>query len=154
MNQASPLENNHCNSSNTMAIILSAITILMSIVTLILFVRSQVATTKVPPSVPWAGLRRGVFSKTRACIRELTAGLRTLKIGYDQVCQVLTLTLTLMTVSGVVQSKGCALCDPRSRVSPCRYATSRAPIMGVQSARRLVLRYQHRGSCCPSFLCP
>ena len=107
-------------------------TILVSLVTLIFFVHSRVATSKVPLSVPWAGLQRGIFSKTRACIRELTAGLRTLKIGYDQVSEVQALTLTLLTVSGVVQSKGSALCDTGSRVSPRCNDTSRACIVDVR----------------------
>ena len=115
-----------------MATVFSGGTILVSVVTLIFFVHSRVATSKVPLLVPWAGLQRGVFSKTRACIRELTAGLRTLKIGYDQVSEVQTLTLTLLMVSGVVQSKGSPLCDPGSRVSPRCNDTSRARIVDAR----------------------
>ena len=35
-----------------------------------------------PSSIPWVGRRNEVFSKLRACIREVFAGLRTLSEGY------------------------------------------------------------------------
>ena len=123
-------------SERAMATLFSGGTILVSVVTLIIvLVHSRVATRKVPPSVPWAGLERGSFSKTRACIRELTAGLRTLKIGYDQVFLKSRLSLqtpTLLIVSGVVQSKGSALCDPGSRLSARCNDTSGARIVDVR----------------------
>ena len=71
--------------------------ILASAITLIYFAHIKVMMAKVPPSVPWAGLRKEVFSKTRANLREVTAGLNTLKIGYNQVAESLLLILTLLT---------------------------------------------------------
>ena len=65
--------------------------ILASAVTLIYLAHIKVMMAKVPQSVPWAGLRKEVFSRTRANMRELTAGLRTLKIGYNQVFESLLL---------------------------------------------------------------
>ena len=59
--------------------------ILMSVITLMCFIHSKVVMSKVPPSVPWAGLRKEVLSKTRACLREFKAGFRTLNSGYNQV---------------------------------------------------------------------
>lgn len=59
---------------------------LVSIITLICLIHSKFVMKKVPQSVPWAGLRSEIFSKTRACIREFSAGLHTLRIGYNQVC--------------------------------------------------------------------
>lgn len=38
-----------------------------------------------PKSLKWAGRRDETFSRTRACIRELFAGLRSLNSGYDRV---------------------------------------------------------------------
>ena len=49
----------------------------------------------VPHSVPWAGVRREMFSKTRACVREFTAGLQTLKAGYEQVCETSSVEVSL-----------------------------------------------------------
>ena len=40
-----------------------------------------------PKSLQWAGRRREVFSRARACIREMFAGLQSLISGYDQVRQ-------------------------------------------------------------------
>ena len=41
--------------------------------------------TNVPTSMQWAGSRNEIFPNFRACIREFVAGLRTLRIGYDNV---------------------------------------------------------------------
>ena len=71
--------------------------ILASAITLIYLAHIKVMMVKLPQSVPWAGLRKEVFSRTRANMRELTAGLRTLKIGYNQVAESLLLVLTLLT---------------------------------------------------------
>ena len=71
--------------------------ILASAITLIYFAHIKVMMAKVPQSVPWAGLRKEVFSITRANLREVTAGLNTLKIGYNQVSGSLLLVLTLLT---------------------------------------------------------
>ena len=38
-----------------------------------------------PVSLKWAGCRQELFSRTRACVRELTAGLRSLNAGYHDV---------------------------------------------------------------------
>lgn len=72
--------------------------ILASVITLLCFVHSQ-TMKKVPQSVPWAGLRKEVLPKTRANLRELMAGLRTLRIGYNQVCPNLPIILALITAS-------------------------------------------------------
>ena len=40
---------------------------------------------RLPASLPWVGLQKGVFAKTRACLREFAAGLQTLADGYSQV---------------------------------------------------------------------
>lgn len=58
---------------------------LVSVIAFICLIHSRIAKSKVPQSVPWAGIREEVLSETRACIREFKAGLRTLKSGYDQV---------------------------------------------------------------------
>ena len=71
--------------------------ILVSAITLIYLVHFKVMMAKVPQSVPWAGLRKEVFSRTRANIRELTAGLSTIRSGYNQVLESLLLILTLLT---------------------------------------------------------
>ena len=71
--------------------------LLASAITLIYIAHIKIMMAKVPQSVPWAGLRKEVFSKTRANMRELTAGLSTLKIGYNQVAKSLLLVLTLQT---------------------------------------------------------
>ena len=68
-----------------MDILLSFGMILASAVTLICLVHSKIMMAKVPVSVPWVGVRNEVLSRTRANVRELTAGLRTLKAGYNQV---------------------------------------------------------------------
>ena len=41
--------------------------------------------TNVPASMPWAGTRNEILPNFRACMREFIAGLRTLRIGYDNV---------------------------------------------------------------------
>ena len=71
--------------------------ILVSAITLIYLAHIKLMMAKVPQSVPWAGLREEVFPRIRANIRELTAGLRTLKIGYSQVCESLLFSPTLLT---------------------------------------------------------
>ena len=71
--------------------------ILVSAITLIYLAHFKVMMAKVPQSVPWAGLREEVFSRTRANIRELTAGLSTIRSGYNQVLESLLLILTLLT---------------------------------------------------------
>ena len=71
--------------------------ILASAITLIYFAHIKYMMARVPQSVPWAGLRKEIFSRTRANMREVTAGLRTLNIGYNQVSESLTLILTLLT---------------------------------------------------------
>ena len=76
--------------------------ILMLMITLIIIIHSQVVRSKVPPSVPWAGLRKEVFSKARACVRELTAGLRTQKLGHDQVSNPFHSHLDLTDASALV----------------------------------------------------
>ena len=70
--------------------------ILASAITLIYLAHIKVMMAKVPQSLPWAGLRKEIFSRTRANMRELTAGLRTLKIGYNQVFESLLLIRTLL----------------------------------------------------------
>lgn len=40
---------------------------------------------RLPASLPWIGVQKGAFAKTRACLREWSAGLRTLADGYSQV---------------------------------------------------------------------
>ena len=70
--------------------------ILASAITLIYLAHFKVMMARLPQSVPWAGLRKEVFSKTRANMRELTAGLRTLKIGYNQVFESLLLIRLLL----------------------------------------------------------
>ena len=35
--------------------------------------------------MPWAGTRNEILPNFRACMREFIAGLRTLRIGYDNV---------------------------------------------------------------------
>ena len=60
----------------------------LSIVALsIYFFRAWAASSRLPDSIPWAGLRNEVFGKTRACIRELSAGLHSLTDGYLNVGQ-------------------------------------------------------------------
>ena len=41
--------------------------------------------TDVPTSMQWAGSRNEILPNFRACIHEFIAGLRTLRIGYDNV---------------------------------------------------------------------
>ena len=77
--------------------ILSSFGILASAITLIYLAHSKVMMDRVPQSVPWAGLRKEAFARTRANIRELTAGLRTLKMGYNQVFESVLLIPTLLT---------------------------------------------------------
>ena len=69
------------NAISNWGIITIFVTILMC------FLHSWMVMSTVPHSVPWAGVRREMFSKTRACVREFTAGLQTLKAGYEQVCE-------------------------------------------------------------------
>ena len=71
--------------------------ILVSVITFVWLVYSTIVTSKMPQSLPWAGVRKEVLSKTRANIRELTAGLRTLKMGYNQVSASIPITLALLT---------------------------------------------------------
>ena len=71
---------------------------LVFVITAVCLIHSKVVMSKVPQSVPWAGLRKEVFSKTRACIREVTAGLRTLKIGYNQVSKPFPFILAPLTL--------------------------------------------------------
>ena len=73
--------------------------ILASVITLLCLVLSKMIMTELPPSVPWVGLRKEVLSKTRANIRELVSGSRTLKIGYNQVSEKLPVTLALLMAS-------------------------------------------------------
>ena len=73
--------------------------ILASVITLLCLVHSKIFMTELPQSVPWAGLRKEVLSKTRANIRELVSGLSTLKIGYNQVSENLPVTLALLMAS-------------------------------------------------------
>ena len=54
---------------------------------------------KVPQLVSWAGLRDEALSKTRACIRELTAELRTLTLGYEMVREQFSTYPALLMVS-------------------------------------------------------
>ena len=82
--------------------------ILASAIAVIYLAHVKTMMAIVPQSVPWAGLGNEVFSKTRANMRELTAGLRTLKIGYNQVFKSLLLILTLLTTS---------ICSSTERVS-------------------------------------
>lgn len=77
----------------------NSITILLSVIAVVYLVYSEYAVSTVPQSVPWAGRRNEVLSKTRACLREVTAGLRTLKDGYNQVSEPFSFTLALLTVS-------------------------------------------------------
>lgn len=72
--------------------------ILASGFALLYFAHSE-ATRKVPQSVPWAGLRNEVLAKTRANVREITAGLRTLRTGYHQVSEKPPAIITLLTTS-------------------------------------------------------
>lgn len=60
-------------------------TITVAVTVLMCFMHSSIMMSTVPHSVPWVGVRKEIFSKTRACVREFTAGLRTLKAGYNQV---------------------------------------------------------------------
>ena len=41
--------------------------------------------TNVPTSMQWAGSRNEILPNFRACVREYFAGVRTLRIGYDNV---------------------------------------------------------------------
>lgn len=82
-----------------MEILANLAIILFSVITVMCIVHSKFVMSKVPQSVPWAGRRIERLSKTRACIREFTAGLRTLRIGYNQVCESFLLTLALLIVS-------------------------------------------------------
>ena len=41
-------------------------------------------TPKLQTSIPWVGLRGELFSVTRACMREWTAGLKTASEGYNK----------------------------------------------------------------------
>ena len=68
-----------------MAIIPNLVLFLLSSITVVSLIHSKVVMGKVPQSVSWAGLREEILSKTRACIRELTAELRTLNLGYEKV---------------------------------------------------------------------
>ena len=38
-----------------------------------------------PDSIPWVGRRKEYLSRLRVCARELTAGLDSLKAGYEKV---------------------------------------------------------------------
>lgn len=38
-----------------------------------------------PDSLPWAGTRKQIFSKTRACCREAFVHLNSMKSGYEKV---------------------------------------------------------------------
>lgn len=49
------------------------------------FSRSGPAFSNLPRSIHWAGRRKEIFSRTRACIREFASGLQTLKDGYATV---------------------------------------------------------------------
>ena len=82
-----------------MEIFPNLVIILLSVITVVCIAHSKFVMSKVPQSVPWAGRRVELLSKTRACIREFTAGLRTLKIGYNQVCESFPLILALLIVS-------------------------------------------------------
>lgn len=76
---------------------LNIITILVSVIIAVCLVDSKIVMNKVPQSVPWAGLRREVLSKTRACVREVTAGLRNLNIGYNKVPKPFLFILATLT---------------------------------------------------------
>lgn len=69
---------------------------LVSVIAFMCLIRSKTAKSKVPQSVPWAGIREEVLSETRVCIREFKAGLRTLKSGCDQVSNPFSPTLALL----------------------------------------------------------
>lgn len=75
------------------------ITVLLSVLAVVYLIYSEYMVSTVPQSVPWAGCRNEVLSRTRACIRELTAGLRTLESGYNQVSDPFKVTLALLTAS-------------------------------------------------------
>ena len=72
-------------------------TILASLVTLICIAQSHILLSKVPQSVPWAGVRQEILSKLRACLREITPRSRTLKAGYEKVFDPLSGKLELLT---------------------------------------------------------
>lgn len=74
------------------------LTILVFVVTAVGLVHSTIVMSKVPQSITWAGLRKEVLSKTRACIREVTAGLRTLNLGYSKVARPFSINLAPLTL--------------------------------------------------------
>lgn len=61
--------------------------LVLSLGVLLYLGRTWPASSRLPASINWAGRRNEVFSKARACVREFTAGLRTLAEGYATVCQ-------------------------------------------------------------------
>lgn len=63
-------------------------TLVLSLITVVYYWRISIS---LPASIPTVGIRSEVFSKTRAWIRELTAGLATLHEGYFTVGKNLTL---------------------------------------------------------------
>lgn len=54
--------------------------IFLSLSSIVYYWRS--ITSRFPTSVPWAGVRNEAFSKSRAWIREFSAGLATVQDGY------------------------------------------------------------------------
>ena len=74
-------------------------TILASVVTVLICVaQSHILLSKVPQSVPWAGVRqKEILSKLRACLRELNPRSRTRKAGYAKVFEPLRGELELLT---------------------------------------------------------
>lgn len=82
-----------------MAIFPSLVILLLFSIIVAGLVHSKIEMAKVPQLVSWAGLRDEALSKTRACIRELTAELRTLTLGYEMVREQLSAYPTLLMVS-------------------------------------------------------
>ena len=71
--------------------------IIASVVALICIAQSHILLSKVPQSVPWAGVRREILSKLRACLREITPRSQTSKAGYEKVSDPLSSKLELLT---------------------------------------------------------
>lgn len=57
--------------------------IVLSLSSIVFYWRSTI--TRIPGSIPWVGFRNEAFSKPRAWIRELSAGLSTVHEGYATV---------------------------------------------------------------------
>ena len=69
----------------TMDIFSTIGTILALVLTLICIAQSHIWLSKVPQSVPWAGVRIEILSKLRACLRELNPRSPASKAGYEKV---------------------------------------------------------------------